>query len=188
MSDPALRLVPDLQQLAGDIARAHVALQDIDRAIEGTEKKMTALREEQTKRRVTIGRLLIEAKQSIKHGGWLPYLEKLGIGEDSARRWMALAGFVETTKSSTDEDVRDLAPTLADAGIDKRPRKRAAAQNAKPPAEEPPPPKVNDIDAALMLLDRTIMKYATSWPKRSRASLVETLLAVAARIDQMQSE
>lgn len=64
----------------------------------------------------------------IKHGGWLPYLEKIGIEERSARNWMALAGYAES-KSETLASVSDLptpVPTLADAGIDKRPRKRDA--------------------------------------------------------------
>ena len=54
--------------------------------------------------------------------GWLPYLEKLGIEERTARNWMTLAGYSDSI-SETSRSVSDFtAPTLADAGIDKRPR------------------------------------------------------------------
>lgn len=59
----------------------------------------------------------------VQHGGWLPYLEKLGIEARNAQNWMTLAGYLE--KNETRADVSFLpppAPTLADAGIDKRPR------------------------------------------------------------------
>ena len=43
-----------------------------------------------------LGRLLIDAKRGIKHGGWLPFLEKLGIADRTAREWMQEAGHIET--------------------------------------------------------------------------------------------
>lgn len=69
----------------------------------------------------------IDAKREIPHGGWLPYLEKLGIDKSTASNWMALAGYADAqSQIPSTPDVRNLpdAPTLADAGIDRRPRKR----------------------------------------------------------------
>src|SRR5690606_28452782 len=65
----------------------------------------------------------------------LPYLEKLGIDDRRAREWMKLAGWVES-KSAASGNVADLndAPTLAEAGIDKRPRKSMQRE------EQPDPP------------------------------------------------
>jgi hypothetical protein len=42
------------------------------------------------------------------HGGWLPYLEKLGIGDQSARDWMRLAGHLEDSKSQPSQSGCDL--------------------------------------------------------------------------------
>lgn len=64
---------------------------------------------------------------ATKHGAWLPYLEKCGIDRFRATEWMRLAGRVDE-KCAASPNVEHLpAPTLADAGIDKRPRKRDEA-------------------------------------------------------------
>ncbi len=178
----------DVQHLAREIARAHVALQDHERALESSERKLEGLREEGARRRVDIGRLLIEAKRGIKHGGWLPYLEALGIGEDSARRWMSLAGFVEQqSKSSTPESVRDLNPatTLAAAGIDKRPRKRDEEPDSdyasSVPSSIPSTPSL-DISRDLAKLTDKICSFAESLTDRRYRALVANQLRETARL------
>lgn len=203
----------DVGQLARDILRAHVEYQDGERTLQAAERKTEGLREEQRRRRVEIGRMLIEAKRGIKHGGWEPYLLKLGIESQRASEWMRLAGHAET-KSPASPHVGDLVsrqvpgnvPTLRDAGIDKRPRKRdeqpdepvsRTVQEIKPPPTAPAEPEEEpslvaswkrDISKALVGLDKIIMGYAKSWPKRSRSDLARTLRSVAERIESMTGE
>lgn len=47
------------------------------------------------------GKVLCEAKGSCKHGQWLPFIERAGLSERSAQRWMQLhrAGFKSDTVS-----------------------------------------------------------------------------------------
>lgn len=186
----------DLGQL---IARAHIEYQDGERALQASESKTEGLRQVQQRRRLDLGRMLIEAKAGVKHGGWLPYLEKLGIAERTARVWMQEAGYLDG-KSAADSDAADLNPRVA-AGIDKRPRKRDEEPDPEPPAERPAlrsvpddePPNLfaswkRDISRALVGLDKMIMGYAKSWPKRTRRDLVATLRSVADRIEGMTGD
>ncbi|MCX5748254.1 MAG: hypothetical protein NT062_37860 [Proteobacteria bacterium] len=53
--------------------------------------------------------------------GWGDMLTTAGIDQQRASDYMRLAGFVEV--SPTFQNVGETSPTLADAGIDKRPRK-----------------------------------------------------------------
>ncbi len=193
---------PAVAHVSKSIIAEHIALQDVERQIASAEKRIGSLNEERARRRVELGRLLIEAKRGVKHGQWLPYLEKLGIDRQRANEWMRLAGFVEEQpKCPAFENVGHLsstptsgfrtsldapAPTLRDAGIDKRPRKSDAPKAL--PVVEAPPPKLNDLEAALMSLDKTIMKYAQAWPLPSRRTLAQTLRSVAARIEKMQAD
>lgn len=69
----------DAQQAARAILAEHVQLQDVERALDVVDQKATGLRQRQAQHRLELGRLLAIAKNNIKHGGWLPYLEKLGM-------------------------------------------------------------------------------------------------------------
>lgn len=62
----------------------------------------------------------------VTHGGWEPYLAKLGITSQRASEWMRLAGHVEA-KSPTSSNAGDLtnAPTLAEATGDREPEQGA---------------------------------------------------------------
>ncbi len=105
----------DIAQLEREIQREVIALQD-------GERKESSISESNARRRVDLGRLLIEAKSASKHGTWLPRLERMGIASQTASQWMRLAGFVEEqTKLPTVGNIET--PTLRDAGIDKRARK-----------------------------------------------------------------
>lgn len=39
---------------------------------------------------LTAGQMLCEAKESCRHGEWLPFLKRAGINERTAQRWMRL--------------------------------------------------------------------------------------------------
>jgi hypothetical protein len=41
---------------------------------------------------VATGATLVQAKAEVGHGNWLPLLERVGMGEDTAERFMAIAG------------------------------------------------------------------------------------------------
>lgn len=101
MRDPIAIVEPasDVKQIAREILAAHIALQDCDRALEAVESRAAGLREQQAQRRLELGRLLIAAKRGIKHGGWEPYLSKLGITSQRASEWMRIAEFAESPAS-----------------------------------------------------------------------------------------
>lgn len=186
----------DIAQLARSISRGLIEYQDGERALQAAEQKTVSLRTVQQRRRLELGRLLIEAKRGIKHGGWLPYLEKLGIEARTATNWMRESGYLES-KSESSADDSDLSPRIA-AGIDKRPRKRD--EEPDPPAERPalrsiPDEEPNlfaswkrDMSRALVGLDKMIMGYAKSWPKRSRSDLARALRGIAERIESMTED
>lgn len=194
---PLIESAFDLKRIEREVQQAHIALRDAETASETSERKATTDREEAARRRVELGRALIEARRGCKHGEWLPLLERCGIQERTARRWMELAGWVES-KSDTDGDVSDLpaAPTLRDAGIDKRPRKSEqsrAASNELPPQspneeETVPLPRATDLDRALVSIHKTMMGYAKTWPRRSRIELAKTLRSLASEIEGMTDE
>lgn len=167
----------DVQQLAREIAKAHVELQDTDRKLEASEQKTEGLRQQQGRQRVEIGRLLVEAKSGVKHGGWLPYLEKLGIEARNAQRWMELSGYVESSKYDTSQNVSYLneTPTLADAGIDKRPRKSDSIGSEK---TEP-----FHVLVASGRLRTSVTKIVESWPRESRRSIPGLLRDLADEIE-----
>lgn len=109
----------DLAQASRDITKAHIEYQDGERALQASEQKTESLREAQQRRRIELGRKLIEAKAGVKHGGWLPFLEKLGIAARTAQEWMVEAGFLEESKNAANQDAAHLPSRIA-AGIDKR--------------------------------------------------------------------
>lgn len=193
----------DLDRLGREILAAQVALADAERAVRRDEDRAQASRADAAARRVELGKLLIQARggwprSGPRARGWGEFLVRQGIGEDSALRYMQLAGYVVEV-SRTDSDVREnsAAPTYADAGIDKRPRKSKPEPEPDEPdededdADDVPDPLASwqrNIDRALVGLDKMIMGYAKSWPKRSRADLAATLRSVAERIERMPGE
>ena len=83
------------------------------------------------------GHALIAIRQTVKHGGFLPYLEQAGISDSTAERWMKLArtgqtpqqvadqgGIVATLEAvrnyqpTTDQDVKIPTVENFDSGID----------------------------------------------------------------------
>jgi hypothetical protein len=56
---------------------------------------------------VTTGTELVEAKAAVGHGNWLPLLDRVGMGEDTAERFMAIAGNGALLNSAT---LRNLPP------------------------------------------------------------------------------
>lgn len=74
------------------------------------------------RKRLALGRVLVEAKAACRHGEWLPFLEKQGIDERTARRYMGLVEFSDSKSDTVSDLPASLllpSPTYADAGIDK---------------------------------------------------------------------
>jgi hypothetical protein len=184
----------DINQITREILKEHVALQEDERNADAHERKGATFRKSAARRHVEIGRRLIEVKRVTKHGGWLPYLEKCGIDERRAREWMQLAGWVES-KSATCANAADLpdAPTLAEAGIDKRPRKRDEIDRAEQP-DLPQSPNVDskreqpalDIDRELARIQNKICEFAESVPLKARKLIAHELRETARLIEEMQ--
>lgn len=180
------------------ILRDHIALQDCEKKIGACESKTASLREEEQKLRIQLGRRLIAAKNSgeIKHGAWLPYIEKLGFADRTARAWMQEAGYVD--KSAANGNAADLDSRQA-SGVDKRPRKRKVRRDRpdeQPDAEDVPdendgdPPPTNqgpdlDIDRELSRMSMKIVDYAKQWPRSARAQLAHELRELAKTVEEM---
>lgn len=174
----------DVQQIACDIHREHIALQDDERNADAHEKRTIGYRESAARRRVEIGRLLVEAKRGIKRGNWEPYLEKLGITSQRASEWMRLAGFVESQSPSL-PNVGDSVPTLADASIDKRPRKSAQRdEQPDPPTEDTETEHIeSEFVPVFKRVEKTIVKEAMQMFPKDRQLFAAWLRSVANEID-----
>lgn len=131
----------DIAAIGRAVRQAHIALQDAERAETHAEQVAATRREEAARRRVELGRQLCEARKAWPAKGpgrvggksWGEWLLDQGIEERRAREWMQIAGYVESLAAekvpATFSDVAGTptpAPTLREAGIDKRPRKSDA--------------------------------------------------------------
>lgn len=181
----------DIDQLQRAIVKEHIAYQDDERHADAHERKTAGFRESAARRRVEMGQMLITLKRSVKHGEWLPRLEKLGIAQQSASNWMRLAGFDDSqSKSPASGHVGNLpAPTLADAGIDKRPRKAvcepgdvAVAVDHEQDAADAADIQ-SDFVPVFKRVEKTITKEAMSMFPRDRQLFAAWLRNVADEID-----
>ena len=82
------------------------------------------------------GQLLIEAKSSVKHGGWLPFVESTGINQRTARNYMRLARNQDLLKSAT----------VADMGVKKALEYLAEPKHAPPGMGEYLYSKLNGVE------------------------------------------
>lgn len=205
MSDPIAIIAPavDLRQIERAFGAVHVAWQDGERRLKSTEQAVESLRKSQEARRHEMGRLLIEAKRGVRHGGWLPYVERLGIAERTAQVWMQEAGYV-ATKSAASPDAADI-PARVAAGIDKRPRKSdeptpladdkpsddwlAEVEARRKPVDEAKPAPVTppsiDVDRELSKIVNLIRAVAQAVSTVSRQQMAHELREAARAIEAM---
>ena len=190
----------DIRRLARDIARDHIALQDTDRKVEVNAAQGESLRERQTQHRLEMGRMLIEAKKQVPHGGWLPFLEKLGIPARTATEWM------DEFKSAYREDYADLTKSQKSRRADRaasnsRTRDQSADdepddQDDEPDETQPDPParkptaekaaQVIDLSQALTKIMTTASDLARKSTDRERALIAYNLHETAKLIEEMQ--
>lgn len=142
MSTSLAQLVePNMDAVEADVHQAFVALREADAdvglAAEVAEKAVSRaeeLRQIAATRRLEFGRALQRARagwpeRGPKAKGWTDMLERIGIGPDAASDAIAYAKAVMERFSGTDGRVPEKLPTLAEAGIDKRPRASDATDN-----------------------------------------------------------
>jgi hypothetical protein len=188
----------DIAQIERELQREIIAMQDADRAEATAVERAGKTAEAARRQRVTVGARLIEAKRAVKHGQWLPWLERMGIEQQRASEWMRLAGHVESKLPTSANGGNLPAPTLADAGIDKRPRKRdeestpvvddspstdwqREIEARRAPMEAP----VIDIDRELSRIQNKICAFAESVPARARKQIAHELRETARLIEEM---
>lgn len=122
------------------VRAAYSALREADAQLEKLERKTTAARETQNRRRLELGRALVEARSNWPtrgpHAkGWGDFLEAEGIPQRTAYDLMALAGYVEDI-SATDENVAEI-PTHREVVEARRERtQREREEQPDDPADE----------------------------------------------------
>lgn len=137
-----LRPAVDVRQAARAVRKAHVALQDAERAESQAAEVHGQKADEAARRRLELGRELILARKAWpargpNAKGWGDFLRDAGIDDATARRYMALAGYAEEV-SLTDDRVSETVPTYREAGIDRRERKAEAENDDSDPVEHEP--------------------------------------------------
>jgi len=175
----------DIRQLSRDIAREHVALQDTDRKVEVNATQGESLRKKQAEHRLEMGRLLIEAKKQVPHGGWLPFLEKLGVARTSATEWMDLAKHVET-KLPADTSAGNLPSSRQVAAARREPESvgdEPDDQDVEPDETQPDPPEPFHILIDAGKLKDGIRRLLKGWPDKSRRHIPELLRDLAGEIE-----
>lgn len=134
----------DEQQVRKRISSNWIALQDCER-IE------TSKREEGARRRIEIGRDLIQLRKQWPSSGpnaagWGKLLEGIGIPSQRASEFMRLAGYADSVPPENQNSGGNKPPTQADAGIDKKPRKGRKPRVVSDGVTQPDPPDEGDED------------------------------------------
>jgi hypothetical protein len=104
--------------------------------ITAAHREQLADAERMTARAVAIGAKLLEAKEALQHGGWLPWLEQIGVPPRTAQNYMRLAklppeeyatvahlgvrGALEAIADEVEEKEREQEAYLAKAAADIR--------------------------------------------------------------------
>ena len=189
----------DIRQLSRDIAREHIALQDTDRKVEVNAAQGESLRERQTQHRLEMGRLLIEAKKQVPHGGWAEYLRPLGITSQRASEWTSLV------KSPTDGDLPKSQKSRRAERAASNPHTRVQGaddetddQDDEPDETQPDPPK-SAPKPKLDLVDQeaeqgremervyhTVLQKAKAMEPRVRRQFARELRQTADIVEDMQ--
>lgn len=178
----------DLDKHTRSFLRDFTKYQDGERALEAHDKRGESLREEQKQRRIDLGQQLLEAKRNIKHGGWLPYLEKLGVARQRAHEWMTEAGFVDDESKCPPNGNAGHSSTRVAAGIDKRPRRRDEQPDQQPTKNDiqTTKPSAPDLSNELWRIHDRACKLAESIPHSERSQVAHQLRETARLIEEMR--
>jgi hypothetical protein len=139
--DTIVETRPDISvdELKREASRALVAMQDAERAEQRAVEHFEKTKDEAARRRLELGRILSKARKQWpargpKAKGWGEFLADIGVGEQSAREWMAMAGYIERQEVSKPSSTGLEIPTRREVQQSKRP--------------EPEPPTEEDRQAA----------------------------------------
>ena len=187
MTDIAAIVEPaiDIRQLSRDIAREHIALQDADRKVEVNATQGESLRKKQAEHRLEMGRLLIEAKRQVPHGGWLLFLRGLGISSSSADDWRALAS-TDLSKFPAAMSAGNLPSSRQVAAARREPEPvgdETDDQDVEPDETKPDPPEPFHILVDAGKLKDGIRRLLKGWPDKARQHIPELLRDLAGEIE-----
>jgi hypothetical protein len=210
VSDPIAIIAPavDLGQIERQVQRAIIAIADAERlaardadAATASAERAAASEDAAARARVAGGIALIEAKKAVKHGQWLPWLERQGIAARNAQNWMALAGHVSKNESTpsdsylttpTQREVnaarREPAPTpLTDdkPSDDWRAEVEARRKPVEAPTREPAATPSIDVDRELSKIVNLIRAVALAVSTTSRKQMAAELREAARTIEAM---
>jgi len=186
----------DIRQLSRDIAREHIALQDTDRKVEVNAAQGESLRERQTQHRLEMGRMLIEAKKQVPHGGWLLFLKALGISARASQEWIALGDYGKYAPTETGAHL----PTRREVAAARREPESVGDepddQDDEPDETKPDPPQAKpnppgpetlslDIDRELSKIRNKFCDFAAAVPA-ARKQIAHELHETARLIESMQ--
>lgn len=192
----------DLKRAAREIAAANVAVQDAERKFAADEERAEQCKEAaaNSKRfadqcRLDLGRLLAETRKAWpargpNSKGWGEFLKTVGIEEQTARNYMALAGHVEKFSKSDESDLE--IPTQREVNAARRfERAGGSVEEVDSRAAEATGTVVRavpalDIDRELSRLSDKIIEAAKSFPKKGRAQLAHELREMARVIEEME--
>lgn len=87
------------RQSKGLDAKTRAWLESKGREARELHRSLEVLGRKATPLALRVGDLLTEARKKTPHGGWLPFLEKAGLPETSARRYIALASLPAERRS-----------------------------------------------------------------------------------------
>lgn len=198
MSRPEIAIVQpaiDIDQLSRSIMKEHIALQDDERSADAHEKKTASFRESATRRRLEIGRLLVEAKARVKWGQWEVYVRKLGIDPRNSESW--IEEYKHLDKSEPDNDGSD-SPKSSTRRQRQAQRKASSPRYRKDEQPDPPEPSDDDdedtsqsepgldVDQELYRLHRKIVAFAEKCPSSARQQIANELRQMANAIETIK--
>jgi hypothetical protein len=138
--------------------------------------------------RLALGRLLVDARPAWPASGppaagWGAFLEKVGIPERTARRYMRLAGYVEIS-----DTVSETIPSYSEAGIKSKPRTKPDPEPEVKLGASIPAAWKRDADRGFVGSCRLIRTLAGAWPGATRRRYVAMLRAELERIESMPDD
>ena len=157
------------------ITAAHVESEDATRQREQDVSRADASIENERRKHLAEGLLLVAARKAARHGEWLPMLARSGVDRATAFRRMSLAGWVDDSNVSHSESVKHLPGVRQLADVRKQSKIGSSAVD-RDDTQPDPPPRV-DPTSATHTADLDI--DARSSESRILSSLLHTLGVVS---------
>lgn len=130
-ADPSAIVQPafNVDAFCREVRKLHIVVRDAERGAADAEATAEKARDKAARARLELGRKLVEARKAWpargpNAKGWGEFLRDAGIGEDAARDWMRLAGYVEeiSRPSGDGREISERVPTRREVERARRPR------------------------------------------------------------------